>query len=204
MDIGGEGVGVYAEAKGEYTRQLCQFLVPALQTFFLTLLEDAKAREPEARKILLSFQKLLEEISDWNVDKVQRETRGIIIATQCDYLEELITAVFISHTKILSAIRISSKHKKLQITIPKLDHFVHRGLTECARLLWTNTFLFSSAGTSIERQKNMRQIEGLINDGVNLAIRSLLPVKSILKEYLREDTRGDDDEGEGGGCIACF
>jgi hypothetical protein len=44
---------------------------------------------------------------------------------------------------VLSAIRITTKQKKLQITIPKLDHFVHRTLRETGRLLWNNAFLFA-------------------------------------------------------------
>jgi hypothetical protein len=194
MDVGGEGVGVYAEAKGEYTRQLCQYLVPALQKYFLELLDDAKEKEPDSKKLLLKFQHLLEEIADWNIDKVKRETTSLSTSTQCDYLEELLTAVFIAHTKVLSAIRLSAKQKKLQIVIPKLDHFLHRTLVECARLLWSNTYLYSANVPAIERQKNMRQIESLLNDGVLQSIRTMLPVKSILREYLRGDD--DDDEEE--------
>ena len=196
MDIGGEGVSVYAEAKGEYTKQLCQYLLPALQQYFLDLLEEAKLKEAEPRKTLLSFQVLLEGISDWNVDKVQRETAALSTATHCDYLEELITAVFIAHTKVLSAIRLTTKQKKLQITIPKLDHFLHRTLTECARLLWSNTYLFSTNAPAIERQKNLRLIESLLNDAVLQSIRGMLPVKNILREYLKEDN--SDDEAEEG------
>ena len=195
MDLNaGEGVSVYAEAKGEYTRQLCQYLVPALQSYFLELLEDAKLKEPEVKKVLLKFQQLLEEITDWNVDKVQRETSSIITSTNCDYLDELMTAVFIAHTKVLSAIRLTTKQKKLQITIPKIDHFIHRTLSECSRILWSNTFLFSESGTSIERQKNMRQIESCLTDGVLQAIRTMLPVKSILREYLKEDPEGEEED----------
>jgi hypothetical protein len=145
MEFSGEGTSVYSEAKGEYTRQLCQFLAPTLQKYFLDMLETAKERESEAKKHLLSFQTLLEGISEWNIDKVQRDTQSIGISTQCDYLEELLTAVFIAHTKVLSAIRLTNKQKKLQITIPKLEHFLHRTLIECARLFWTNTFLFSNS-----------------------------------------------------------
>jgi Family of unknown function (DUF5764) len=195
MEYSGEGVGVYAEAKGEYTRQLCQFLGPALQTFFLNLLEAAKEREPDPKKLLLSFQTLLEGISEWNYDKVQRETQNLSMSSQCDYLEELLTAVFVAHTKVLSAIRLTNKQRKLQITIPKLEHFLHKTLIECARLLWTNTFLFSSSGTSIERQKNMRLIEALITDGILQGVRVMLPVKSILREYLStEDTDTEAEE----------
>jgi hypothetical protein len=196
MEYSGEGVGVYAEAKGEYTRQLCTYLSPALQKFFLELLDTAKEREQDSKKHLMSFQTLLEGISEWNVDKVQRETQALAMSSQCDYLEELLTAVFIAHTKVLSAIRLTNKQKKLQITIPKLDHFLHRTMTECARLLWSNTFLFATAGAALERQKNMRQIETLITEGVLQGVRSMLPVKSILREYLATDGDGDAEDGE--------
>ena len=192
MDLGGDGVSVYAEAKSEYTKQLCQYLVPPIQQFFLDLLEEAKEKEADSKRVLLMFQTLLEDISDWNTDKVQRETAAISQKSQCDYLEELMTAVFIAHTKVLSAIRLTTKQKKLQITIPKIDHFIHRTLRECSRLLWSNTYLFSANVASIERQKNQRLIENLLNDGVLQGIRSMLPVKNILREYLKDD--GEEEE----------
>ena len=195
MEYSGEGVSVYAEAKGEYTRQLCQYLTPALQKYFLDLLGIAKERETDAKKHLVAFQTLLEGISEWNVDKVQRETQALAMSTQCDYLEELLTAVFIAHTKVLSAIRLTNRQKKLQITIPKLEHFLNRTMSECARLLWSNTFLFATTGASLERQKNMRQIEALITEGVLQGVRSMLPVKSILREYLAAD-ESEEEEAE--------
>lgn len=187
----GEGVSVYAEAKSEYTKQLCQYIVPSIQQYFLDLLEEAKQKEDDSKRVLLMFQTLLEDISDWNVDKVQRETGSIVSGSQCDYLEELMTAVFIAHTKVLSAIRLTTKQKKLQITIPKLDHFIHRILRECSRLLWSNTYLFSTSAPSLERQKNLRIIENFLQEGVLQGIRSMLPVKNILREYLKDD---DDEE----------
>lgn len=189
-------MSVYAEAKGEYTKQLCQYLVPALHKYFLDMLDDAKQKEPEAKKLLLTFQGLLEGISEWNMDKVQRETGVVITSSQCDYLEELLAAVFIAHTKVLSAIRLTTKQKKLQITIPKLDHFLHRTMTECARILWSNTYLFSPSAPSIERQRNLRQIEALLQDGVLQSIRGMLPVKNILREYLHEEEEDEEAEEE--------
>ena len=196
MDLGGEGVSVYAEAKSEYNQQLCQYLVPSIQQYFLDLLEEAKQKEADPKRILVMFQTLLEDISDWNVDKVQRETAAIISSTQCDYLEELMTAVFIAHTKVLSAIRLTTRQKKLQITIPKLDHFIHRILRECSRLLWSNTYLFSTTAPSMERQKNLRQIENFLHEGVLQGIRGMLPVKNILREYLKEDDEPEEEAEE--------
>lgn len=186
-----DSIGVYGEAKAEYTRQLCIFLVPALETYFLDLLAETKEAEKNAQRVLWVFQDSLKQFPEWNMDKVAKQTEKVITSTKCDYLEEILTAVFIAHTKVLSAIRLTSKQKKLQITIPKLDHFLHRTMSECARLLWSNAYLFSETGTSIDRQKNLRQVEQLLHEGVLQSIRGMLPVKSILKEYLADD--GDED-----------
>lgn len=182
-----ESIGVYGEAKAEYTRQLCNFLVPALESYFLDLLASTKETEKDPKRILWVFQDALKQFPDWNMDKVQRETAKIAESTKCDYLEEILTAVFIAHTKVLSAIRLTSKQKKLQITIPKLEHFLHRTMSECARLLWSNAYLFNDNCAPIEKQKNLRQVEQLLHEGVLQSIRGMLPVKSILKEYLADD-----------------
>lgn len=194
MNFGGDSVNVYAEAKSEYTRQLCQILAPAVQIYFLDLLKIAKEKDSDPRRMLWNFQALLQEIPDWNQDKVLRETERIQRDSNCDYLEELLTAVFIAHTKVLSAIRITTKQKKLQITIPKIDHFLHRTLRETGRLLWGNAFLFAEQGTPIDRQKNMRQVEALIQEGIQQSIRSLLPVKTILREYLNDEAEDGEEE----------
>ena len=192
-------ISVYGEAKGEYTRQLCVFLVPSLESYFLELLEEAKKDSPTPQKVLWHFQNLLQSIPDWNQDKVVRETDLIQKDCKCDYLEELLTAVFIAHTKVLSAIRLTTKQKKLQITIPKIDHFLHRVLSDSARSLWTNAFLFADTN-SIEKQKNLRQVSSLLQESVLQGIRGLLPVKSILREYLYDNDKDDalsiDDEEE--------
>lgn len=182
-------ISVYGEAKGEYTRQLSIFLTPCLETYFFELLDTTK-KESAPQKVLWNFQNSLQAIPDWNQDRVTRETERIQKDCACDYLEELLTAVFIAHTKVLSAIRLTTKQKKLQITIPKLDHFLHRVLSECARTLWKNTFYFVETN-SIEKQKNQREVSHLIQEAILQAIRGLLPVKSILREYLHDD---EDEE----------
>jgi hypothetical protein len=184
---------VYTEAKGEYTKQLTVFIIPAFHLFFMELLAVAVKEEPIVKKQLWKFQELLSQVPEWNIDKVQREVQKIIHQIHCDYLEELVTAVFIAHTKVLTAIRISNKNKRVQITIPKLEHFIHRALTECSRLLWSSAYLFHNDLPAMEKQKNHREIERLLQEGIAQAIRSLLPVKNILKDYLAEPEGEQDD-----------
>ena len=48
----------------------------------------------------------------------------------------------------------------------------------------------------MDRQKNMRQVEALIVEGIQQSIRSLLPVKTILREYLNDDEGAEAEEEE--------
>ena len=202
-DLYDGGAGVYSEAKGEYTKQLIQYLTPALGRFFMKLF--AQAQQDVAayggRGVLGKFQELMSVVPEWNIDKVQRETATVISETKCDYLEELLSAVFIAHTKVLTAIRPHSwKNKKVQIVVPKMDHFVHRAMSECCRLLWKTTYLFQHDIAAVEKQKNYRGIEIQIGEGISNAIRGLLPVKNILKDCL-SGTNEVDEEGAGAGAI---
>jgi hypothetical protein len=190
-------LSVYSDARAEYTKQLCVFLVPAYFQFFIDLLEKAKqATINEPKKTLWQFQTYLNEIHEWNMEKVNNEIHTIHTNSGCDYLEDLLTAVFIAHTKVLTAIRLSVNQKKVQITVPKIEHFLFKVLCESAKILWGSTYLFRDGISSIEKQQNYRSIEQLLNDGILQAIRSLMPVKSILKDFVNNDMDNDDSDDE--------
>jgi hypothetical protein len=193
-----EGASVYAEAKGEYTKQLTLYVVPSFHKFFMLCLHQAMEEEQNPKRQLWKFQEILSQIPEWNVDKVQREISKILSSIDCDYFDELITAVFIAHTKVLTAIRLGQKNKnRVQIVVPKTEHFLHRSLSECSRLLWASAFLFHSELSAMEKQKNHRQIETLLHEGVGQAIRALLPVKNILKDCITDGDDNEDDDADG-------
>jgi len=188
-------LSVYSDARAEYTKQLCVFLVPAYFQFFTDLLEKTK-QTSEPKKSLWQFQTNLNDIHDWNMEKVNNEIHTIHTNSGCDYLEDLLTAVFIAHTKVLTAIRLSSNNKKIEINIPKVEHFLFKALCETSKLLWSSTYLFRDGIPGVEKQQNYRNIEQLINDGIVQAVRSLVPVKSILKDFVNNDDDDEDDKKE--------
>lgn len=201
MNRGSDTVlSVYSDARAEYTKQLCVFLVPAYFQFFIELLEKSKqdmAAQP--KRALWQFQTYLNEVHDWNMEKVHNEIQRINTNSGCDYLEDLLTAVFIAHTKVLTAIRLSANKKKIEINVPKVEHFLFKVLCETSKLLWSSTYLFRDDVSSIEKQQNYRSIEQIINEGILQAVRSLVPVKSILKDFVGNDSgeaEGEDDESE--------
>ena len=186
-------VSVYSDTRTEYTKQLCIFLIPAYFQFFVDLLTKAK-QVSESKKVLWQFQTYLNEIHDWNMEKVHNEINTIHGNTGCDYLEDLLTAVFIAHTKVLTAIRLSANSKKVEITIPKVEHFLFKVLCEISKLLWSSTYLFREDISGVERQQNYKTIEGIISEGILQAVRSLVPVKSILKNLVNNDVKDDSKD----------
>lgn len=198
-------LSMYSDARAEYTKQLSVFLVPAYFRFYVDLLAKAKqAMVHEPKRVLWQFQTYLNEIHDWNTEKVNNEIHIIQNNSGCDYLEDLLTAVFIAHTKVLTAIRLSTNTKKIDIKIPTVDHFLFKVLCETAKLLWSSTYLFHDGVPGIEKQQNYRLIESMLHEGILQAVRSLVPVKSILKDFVNmdvaanqtKDDESDDDEVE--------
>ena len=198
----------YSDARTEYTRQLCQFIVPAIFKFFTSLLD--KAREDvgrESQKVLYQFQTYLKEIPDWNMEKVSNEIKRLEYEIACEYLEDLLTAVFIAHTKILTAIRVSSKkNTNVQINVPKTERFIFKVLCEVGTLYWKNTYLFRDDVKNLDKQQNYRHAEAMVADGISIAIRGLVPVKNILRECVivndNEQVEADTDEETNGGSAA--
>jgi len=188
-------LSVYSDARTEYTKQLCVFLVPAYFQFYVELLEKAKrVMVQEPKRALWQFQNYLNEIHDWNMEKVVNEIHVIQANSGCDYLEDLLTAVFIAHTKVLTAIRLSTNNKKVEINIPKVEHFLFKVLCETAKLLWSSTYLFRDGIPGMEKQQNYRNIENMLHEGIIQAVRSLVPVKSILKDFVNHDSASKEDE----------
>jgi len=191
--------GVYSDARSEYTKQLCGILVPSYFQFYLTILEKAReesTKTNDPKKLLWHFQTFLNDIPEWNMEKVSTEIGQLQTSCGCDYLEDLLTAVFIAHTKVLTAIRVSNKQKKVQITVPKVEHFLFKVLCETSKLLWGSSFLFREGIPAIEKQQNYRSVESLLGEGILQAVRSMVPVKSILRDFVSMDDGDDDKAGE--------
>jgi Family of unknown function (DUF5764) len=197
MNRGGDSIlSVYSDARAEYTKQLCIFLVPAYFQFFIDLLERSKQETTQdPKRTLWQFQTHLNDIHEWNMERVSQEIQRIHSNSGCDYLEDLLTAVFIAHTKVLTAIRLGQHQKKVEINIPKVEHFLFKALCETAKLLWGSTYLFRDGISSIEKQQNYRAIEGMLNEGILQAVRTLVPVKSILKDFVHQDTAKESAKG---------
>ena len=195
MDQG--NLAILVDAKFEYTKQLINILKNNLFQGIKKIYNDAKEysiEHDELDKVLKKFQFYLSEIPKWNQEVILNEVTEILDKSKCDWLEELITAVFVSHTRILTSINSNKSKKKINLNIPKIDHFIHQCYIDVARAFWKTPYLFDDSLNNYEYQRNRRDAEGIIETCIQETIRKQLPVKHILKEYLGKDYETDDEE----------
>ena len=188
-------LSVLAEAKQEYTKQLVNILYPPIYTGIHSIYEGARnfCDKSNDANVLKKFQQLMSMIPKWNTDRIDEEYKRIVKVSECDWIEDLITAVFVSHTKVLTSIKVKQKNKKaIELNVPNGPYFVHKCYVETARNFWKKPYLLYHILPNIELQRNLSDAEHLIKESIEETIRKQLPVKHILQEYLGKDYQDDD------------
>jgi len=181
MDEG--NLAILVDAKTEYTKQLVNIISPNIFVGIKNIYNQCKLK-CDGSDVLYEFQILLSEIPKWNQEVINKEYDTLVEVSHCDWLEDLLTAVFVSHTRILTSINFNKNKNKINLKIPKVDHFIHLCYIEVARSFWKNPYLFDDTISKFEYQRNRRDAERIIDNTINETIRKQLPVKHILKEYL--------------------
>lgn len=195
-------VNVLVDAKIEYTKQLINFLAVPIYQGISKIYEEALNYSKENGEsnteysfiifVLRNFQALLKQIPKWNQDTINNEYQRIVDESRCEWLGDLIKAVFIANVKILSAVRLGTRYKKIQLEIPDPKDFIHKCYIEVARGFYSNPYLMSHKARDIELYKNKKEAWSIISGSIEETIRKLLPVHQILKEYLGDTFESDE------------
>lgn len=184
------------ESKNEWCGRLVTLLTPMIGDGIRSIFDEAwkMCKESgEMSKYLMTFQNMLARIPKWNSVIVEEECNRIIEKSGCNYLEDLITCVHIIQLKVLTCIRVGNKQKKIDLSIPKLNHFIHRTYIHVARKVYSNIYLFEKGISDLQTQKNRRELEIMIQECILTAIRESIPTESIIKAYLDETVEGEEE-----------
>ena len=107
------------DSKNEWSIRLMNILsghiIDGFRSIFNESLEVCEKND-EAEKYLMTFQNFLSMIPKWNQNMVDTEVTRIKQASQCNYLEDLITCVHVLQLKILSCVPVSYTH----LTLPTI------------------------------------------------------------------------------------
>jgi hypothetical protein len=182
------------ESKNEWGARLLTILTPLIIEGFRSIFEESVKLcrdNKETEKYLMTFQNLIVRIPKWNGTIIENERKRIIERSGCTYLEDLVTCIHVIQLKILTAMRVGQKQKKIDINIPKLDDFIHKCYVNSARKVYRNVYLFELNCSPLETQKHNRELEIIIQECILNAVRDSIPVENILKAYMDETVEED-------------
>ena len=166
-------VNVLVAAKEEYTKQLVYILSPEIYTVILNVFNESQQLKKKRSISLRNFQLQLKKIPVWNTIIIEKNTENI--KSKIPYLLDLITAIFVSHVKILACVRLKTDSKSIQVKVPNLDTFLHKIIITNAEKIYYNPEL-------ILRKKEI--VVSLISETIEETIRNQIPIDKILTEYL--------------------
>lgn len=182
------------ESKNEWGSRLVTILTPLIIDGYKSILEESIKlckENGEMDKYLMTFQNLISRIPKWNSQIIENERKRICEKSGCNYLEDLVTCVHIIQLKILSAMRVGQKQKKINISIPKLDDFIHKTYINVARKIYKNVYLFEINVPPLQMQKNHRELEIIIQECILNTLRESIPVEALLTAYMDETHEED-------------
>lgn len=182
------------ESRNEWCARLLTILTPLVIEGFRAIFDESIKLckdNQEMDKYLMTFQNLITRVPKWNASIIETERKRIIERSHCSYLEELVTCVHIIQLKLLTAMRVGQKQKKIDINIPKLDDFIHKAYIHTARKIYKNVYLFEINAQPLQVQKNNRELEVIVQECILNAVRESIPIENILKAYMDETVEED-------------
>ena len=184
------------ESRNEWCARLVSILTPLIIEGIRSIFNEAWKLcldTDEINKYLMTFQNLLSRIPKWNAINIEEERKRIIERSGCNYLEDLITCVHIIQLKVLTCIRVGNRQKKIDISIPKLDNFLHKIYIHAARKVYTNVYLFEKNISPLQIQKHNRELESIIQECIMTSIRESIPTEDIIKAYMDESVELEEE-----------
>jgi len=184
------------ESKNEWCGRLVSILTPLMIEGIRSIFNESWklcVDNNETSKYLMTFQNLLSRVPKWNSVIIEEERKRIIERSGCNYIEDLITCVHIIQLKVLTCIRVGNKQKKIDISIPKLDNFIHRAYIQVARKIYSNVYLFEKKISDLQVQKNNRELEIIVQECILTTIRESIPTEAIIRAYMDESVEEEEE-----------
>lgn len=184
------------ESKNEWCSRLVSIFSPLVIEGIKSLFEEAWkmcVEKDEIAKYLMTFQNLLGRVPKWNSVIIEEEKNRIIRRSGCNYLEDLISCVHIIQLKVLTCIRVGNKQKKIDISIPRLDIFIHKIYIHVARKIYSNVYLFDKQVQGLQIQRNNRELEIIVQECIMTTIRESIPTEEIIRAYMDESVEHEEE-----------
>ena len=179
---------VILEIRKEYTDHLVDILTPYIYEGLASVYKEAMQLSKDvncSEKLLLIFQKKLQAIIKWDDAKINEETTRIKrLSNTADYLDDLVKAIIKTDILLLTNTNdISGAVAENFYDSFTTSALIHRCYIECGKDVHNNPYLFFHDVDVMDYKRNQLIIQQQIRDAIVRAIRNVLPIQPILKQY---------------------
>ena len=185
-----DNLNVLVEAKKEYLGQMCLIMIPPMIEVFQDMYIEAM-KTSKGKQVLIMFQKHLKEVPNWSNAMSKRHTDNI--TDRCTWFGDLLAAVFVACTKILSAVRLKADNKKISLKLPTEEVFIQTCYNNIAKDLYRDPYIFHDEQSEYARDENLRVRFSLC---IENTVKELIPVQQILQTYMSQETRDISLDGD--------
>ena len=185
------------ESRNEWCSRLVAILSPLVMEGVRSIFNESwklSLDTNEVEKYLMTFQNFLCRVPKWNPNIIENEKCRIVEKSGCNYLEDLITCVHVIQLKVLTCVRVGTRQKKIDISIPKLNDFIHKVYINTASKVYRNAYLFDKHATAIVQQRNNREFEVIVEECILRTIRESIPTEAIVRAYLDVSVEQEEEE----------
>jgi len=185
-----DNLNILVEARKEYLGQLCIIMCPAMIEVFQDMYDEA-TKLSKGRKTLIMYQKLLKEVPNWSNAMSKQHSDNI--TNRCSWYSDLLAAVFVACTKILSAVRLKSDNKKISLKLPSNEVFIQTCYNNVAKDLYKDPYVFHEEQNEYVRDELLNR---RFSACIEATVKELIPVQEILQTYMTQESKNIDLDSE--------
>src|SRR5210317_121418 len=185
-----DNLSIMVEAKKEYLGQLCLIMCPPMIEVFEEMYNQA-VKTSKGKQVLIMFQKILKEVPNWS--NAMSKNHSDNITNRCAWFSDLLAAVFVACTKILSAVRLKADNKKISLKLPTEEVFIQTCYNNIAKDIYKDPYVFSEEQSEYFRDEKLTTRFTLC---IENTVKELIPVQQILQTYMSQETRDISLDGE--------
>jgi len=185
-----DNLNILVEARKEYFGQLCIIMCPAMIEVFQDMYDEA-TKLSKGRKTLIMYQKLLKEVPNWSNAMSKQHSDNI--TNRCVWYSDLLAAVFVACTKILSAVRLKSDNKKISLRLPSNEVFIQTCYNNVAKDLYKDPYVYHEEQNEYVRDELLNK---RFSACIEATVKELIPVQEILHAYMTQETKNIDLDSE--------
>ena len=166
-------VNVLVAAKEEYSKQLINSIRTDVYDIVLSIFEDSQKNNIRRELSLSNFQIELKAVPNWTETKLVEKIKRLTDTSP--FLMDLVTAIFVSHVKILTSVRLKTDDKSIKIKVPNLNLFLHKIIIGISEKIYYNPHCILGDKVEILTEIDQTILETISNQ---------IPIEYILNEYL--------------------